>query len=313
MSASPLVSIIMPSYNHASYVAAAATSVLAQTVDDLELIAIDDGSSDGSPAILADLAARDPRLHLLARANKGAPASINEGIARSRGKWIGIINSDDCYDARRLETMLEAVEGAGAAWGFSRVEFIDGSGNPAPSDVAQWYRDLQTDIWNWPSVGFALLKHNATITTGNLFFSRALFDAAGPFRELVLVHDWDFALRALRYAEPVYVDHDLYCYRFHHQNSIRSIAQTTTDREVAFVVRDFLLGVTLERPVNTLAPNPYTWPVFFEAVIDRLDFQGKPYHLYLPSQQELKVGRAQAAAHRAAAFRADQSPAPVQD
>jgi glycosyltransferase involved in cell wall biosynthesis len=313
MSASPLVSIIMPSYNHASYVAAAAASVLAQTVDDLELIAIDDGSSDGSPAILADLAARDPRIRLLARANNGAPASINEGIARSRGKWIGIINSDDCYDARRLETMLKAVEDARAAWAFSRVEFIDGSGKPAPSDTTQWYRDLQADIWNWPSVGFSLLKHNATITTGNLFFSRALFDAVGPFRELVLVHDWDFALRALRYAEPVYVDHDLYCYRFHHQNSIRSIAQTTTDREVAFVLRDFLLGVILERPINRLAPNPYTWPLYFEAVINRLDFQGKPYHLYMPSRQELQVGTAQAAAHRAAACSRNQNTAPAQD
>jgi glycosyltransferase involved in cell wall biosynthesis len=294
MPARPLFSIVMPSYNHAAYVTAAVKSVLEQTIDDLELIIIDDGSSDRSPAILTELVARDSRAQLFSRANKGAPATINEGISCARGKWIGIINSDDVYYSNRLELMLEAVERNGTDWGFSRVDFIDAEGKPAPDEQASWYRGIQSDIRSTPTVGYALLKHNMTITTGNLFFAYSLFDLLGPFRDLQLVHDWDFALRLLCRAEPVYVDQALYSYRLHEQNTIRKIAQTTTDREVNYVLRDFFLSVTLAKPANTLAPNPYTWPGYFEEVVQRLDFQSKPYSTYMPSQQERSFLQAQA-------------------
>lgn len=287
MAAAPLVSIVMPSYNHGPYVAAAAQSVLDQSMSDLELIVIDDGSSDNSPKLLAELARKDGRVQFFARANKGAADTINEGIARARGQWIGIINSDDLYPDNRLELLLEALQRDGTDWAFSEVELIDAGGSAVRGSQADWYRDLQKSIRTWPTAGYALLRLNVAITTGNLFFSRRLSEQTGAFRDLRLVHDWDFALRLLRHAEPAYVDRPLYFYRLHQQNTIRRIAQTTTDREVAFILRDFLLSVSLAKPTNTLAPNAYTWPGYFEEVIGRLDFQGRPYRTFMPSEQEL--------------------------
>jgi glycosyltransferase involved in cell wall biosynthesis len=300
MSATPLCSVILPSYNHAAYVRAAVESVLAQTFRDLELIVIDDGSSDGSAAILAGLVAQDPRMQLILRANKGAPATINEGIAHARGKWIAIINSDDLFAPNRIETLVERVEAAAAGWGFTQCEIIDSDGKRAIGSIADWYRDLQHECNKWPTVGYALLKLNVMITTGNLFCLRKLFDPTGGFRELRLVHDWDFALRLLYQAEPIYVDQPLYAYRLHDQNTIRKIAQSTTDREVSFILRDFLLALTLTTPPNALAPNPYTWPGYFEEIIERLDFQGEPYQTYMPSRLErrFKSRRALAGAAR---------------
>ena len=286
MTGHPLISVVMPSYNHAAYVAAAVRSVLAQTVHDLELVIIDDGSSDSSPAILAELAGFDARVRLFARGQKGAAATINEGISLAQGKWVSIINSDDLYDVNRLQLLLEAVERGDAGWAFSRVELIDCDDKPAVGKQPDWYRDLQADISTWPTVGYAFLKLNVAITTGNLFFARRLFDLAGPFRDLQLVHDWDYALRLLYHSEPSYVDQPLYLYRLHTQNTIRSIAQTTTDREVAFILREFLLSVIAGKPDNARAPNPYSWPGYFEAIVHKLDFQGKSYRNFMPSQQE---------------------------
>jgi glycosyltransferase involved in cell wall biosynthesis len=275
--ANPAVSVVMPSYNHEAYVELAVRSVLAQSFGDLELIVIDDGSSDRSCAVLSALAAQDARVRLVFRPNKGAPATINEGISLARGKWVGIINSDDLYAPDRLKRMLLSLESHDATWGFSRVELLDAAGAPAAAGSADWYREIQREIATWPTIGFSLLKHNVILTTGNLFFERCLFDLAGPFRELQLVHDWDFALRLLRHAEPVFVEEELYSYRLHGTNTIRSIPQSTTDREVGFVLRDFFLSVTAQRPRNSVAPSPYTWPDFFGDVIRRQHFQGCPY------------------------------------
>ena len=280
------VSVVMPSYNHAAYVGHAVRSVLQQSLHDLELIIIDDGSSDRSRAILAECAAGDQRVRLYMRSNKGAPATINEGVRLARGKWIGIINSDDAYAPHRLELMLQSLERSGATWGFSRAEFIGETGGSARPQDADWYRGIQAGIAAWPTVGFALLEYNVTLTSGNLLFHRDLFDAVGPFRELQLVHDWDFALRLLRISEPLFFDQELYFYRLHGANTIRSISQSTTDREVNFILRDFFLSLTAERPPNPSAPCPFVWPGFFEETIQRLSFQGRPHVVFMPSSQE---------------------------
>ena len=281
----PLFSVIMPSFNHARYVAAAVKSIQNQTAGDFELIVIDDGSSDGSVPILTTLAEQDKRLRLFARANQGAPATINEGIASARGDWISIINSDDLYSPARLEKMLQAAEAVKADWSFAQVDYIDGKGDSIQPEQIDWYRTIQNEIKNCPTVGFALLKHNVTITTGNLFFRRKLFDLVGPFRDLQLIHDWDFALRLLRQSEPIYLDEPLYWYRLHRENTIRTVAQSTTDREVNFVLRDYFLSVYCTKPPNDLAPGWHAQRGYSDE-IDRLDFQGKSYRIYMPSEQE---------------------------
>lgn len=278
----PSVSIIMPSYNHGRFVEQAVRSVLNQTFSDLELIIIDDGSKDESATILARLAETDRRIQLIVRANKGAGATLNEGLSLARGTWIGILNSDDYYHPDRLAVLLDRLGKAKADWGFSRVLFVDANDQPATVAEAEQFKNIQNTVSSWPTVGFAFLKNNLALTTGNLFFKRSLLDTVGCFRPLDHVHDWDFALRLTAIAEPVFVDVALYSYRFHGSNTFRALALETTSRETSFLMRSFLRDVSIDRPANPLAPSPFCWPGMFELAIRDLQ-----YGVYMPSAQEL--------------------------
>src|SRR5215213_11934507 len=92
------VAVVVPSYNHASYVAAALRSVFAQTRAPARLLVIDDGSRDGSPQIIEDVLKDCPfPCELIARANRGLCATLNEGLAKTGGAYFAYLGSDDLW------------------------------------------------------------------------------------------------------------------------------------------------------------------------------------------------------------------------
>ena len=95
MSSSPAISVVLPVYNAEAYVSEAVESILAQSFTDFELIAINDGSTDGSGAILRGLAARDTRIVLVERPNDGLVSALNEGIESARAEFIARMDADD--------------------------------------------------------------------------------------------------------------------------------------------------------------------------------------------------------------------------
>lgn len=102
-----LVSVTMPVYNAERYVAEAVQSVLAQTHRELELIIVDDGSTDGTLAILQRLAAQDPRIRLSSRANRGISATRNECLAQARGEFIAVLDADDVAMPDRFDRQVQ--------------------------------------------------------------------------------------------------------------------------------------------------------------------------------------------------------------
>jgi len=103
----PLVSVIMPVYNRAGWVARAVESVLAQTYRDFELLVIDDGSTDGTLRVLEGFGAR---LRLLEQAHAGMEAAHNLGLAHARGEFVAFIDSDDVWHEERLSRQLPLFE-----------------------------------------------------------------------------------------------------------------------------------------------------------------------------------------------------------
>lgn len=101
---------MVPVYNVARYLPATLQSLLDQTLTDLEIVAIDDGSSDDSPKILADFARRDSRIRFVARENRGIVTTRNELFAMSRGKYLAVNDSDDISLPRRFETQVAFLE-----------------------------------------------------------------------------------------------------------------------------------------------------------------------------------------------------------
>src|SRR5262245_3590276 len=99
---SPLISVIMPVYNAERYVADAVESILGQTFQDFEFLIFDDGSQDGSLAILGKYASQDARIRLFAKPHSGYVAWLSEGIRLARGEFIARMDADDISLPQRL-------------------------------------------------------------------------------------------------------------------------------------------------------------------------------------------------------------------
>ena len=102
--------MVIPVYNTAEYISQTIACVLSQTLNDLEVICIDDGSNDGTLEILLEEAEKDPRMSVFAQENSGQSASRNVGITAARGKYLYFIDSDDLLDEGALELCCQAAE-----------------------------------------------------------------------------------------------------------------------------------------------------------------------------------------------------------
>ncbi len=125
----PVVSVVMSVFNGGKYLREAVESVLSQTFGDLELIVIDDGSTDASRAVLDSLALGDARLKIYSQSNRGLVGSLNRGCGAARGKYIARMDADDVSLPGRLELQVGFLErNPEIALLGGAVEFIDGDG-----------------------------------------------------------------------------------------------------------------------------------------------------------------------------------------
>jgi glycosyltransferase involved in cell wall biosynthesis len=111
----PKVSVVIPTYNRAAQVRNAIESVMAQTFSDLEVIVVDDGSSDDTGKILQET--YGDRIRYFAQANQGVSVARNKGLAEARGEWIAFLDSDDLWEKEKLEWQFRALERFGSQCG----------------------------------------------------------------------------------------------------------------------------------------------------------------------------------------------------
>lgn len=122
------VSVIVPVYNSEKYLKQCIDSILTQTLKDIEIICIDDGSTDKSGRILDRYASEDARVKVFHQENRGYGAAMNTGIAKAKGSYTGIVESDDCILPEMYETLYNAAES-------------DGS-EVVKSDAYYWYESI---------------------------------------------------------------------------------------------------------------------------------------------------------------------------
>lgn len=101
------VSVIIPVYNTEDYIADTMDSIIHQTLSNIEIIVIDDGSTDKSPEILEDYKQKDPRIQVLSQKNQGVSVARNRGIEQARGKYIYFMDSDDLLDPNALSSCYQ--------------------------------------------------------------------------------------------------------------------------------------------------------------------------------------------------------------
>jgi hypothetical protein len=266
-----LVTVVVPCRNHVTYVEAALRSVFLQTYRQVEMIVIDDGSDDGSADAIRRCLDESPFPHrFVARERRGAPETVNEAVGLATGAFICLLNSDDFMHEDRLRRMAVSIAGSGAQWGFSATEFVDADGNyidPLRNRYVYDFRCAVGDAGAAPTIGFALMPQNIAVSSGNLFVSRKLFGALGGFHQYRHVHGWDFCLRALQLAEPVFVREAIYYKRLHRGNP-PSAMLAALQAEASKVCRQYVQwGCTVEQSISPLAPCVARWPTEFRKAI----------------------------------------------
>ncbi len=278
------LTVVIPSYNHAHYIDRALRSVLEQSRTPDEIIVIDDGSSDDSVARIRALLTKTRIAHVfIARENRGAAQTLNEAIERASGNWIAPLNSDDFFDSQRLARMLDACARDGIDWGFGSVDVVNQTGTTlSRTDAsASLLYATHDSIDMSESLGLAFLRSNPAISTGNLFFRKSLWRAAGGFSPLRYNHDWQFCLDASMLSEPVFVPDARYGYRWHTTNTIHEDHEKPR-REAAEMMQRFVRSAAspatpavandrsdnnVAAPRNRFAPTASVWGDAFWAML----------------------------------------------
>ncbi len=217
MNAAPKVSVAIPSFNHAGYVEEAIDSVLGQTYRHLELLIIDDGSTDGSPeAITRFLDARNPEVpvRLVTRENRGQAHTLNQALRMATGEYLATLDSDDAWEPAKLEKQVATMEAAAddVAACFSDCWITDGRGRrfdrlgrPVNFRSGNIYEDL-VRLRYFPLAQAALFRR------------RAVLEAGGYDERLKVIPDWDLWLRLAKDRTFLYTPEPLASYRIHGTN-----------------------------------------------------------------------------------------------
>ena len=146
-----LVSIIMPSYNTASYIQETVESVLKQTYTNWELIIVDDCSTDDTDDILATFTDKRIRIYKNEK-NSGAAVSRNKALREANGKWIAFLDSDDLWSSDKLEKQITFMKKNGYSFSYTNYEEIDVNGNKTGVSITGPKKITKTGMFNycWP-------------------------------------------------------------------------------------------------------------------------------------------------------------------
>jgi GT2 family glycosyltransferase len=230
------LSVVIPAFNAANTIRSAVASTLHQTVAVLEVIVVDDGSSDATAEVVSSV--DDPRVRLISQANRGPSAARNAGIAAARGDWVAFLDSDDLWLPRYVETATAALSAASNP-GFAYTDayvFDAGRGqvkrgsamdalDPPPPDRASFLA--------------ALLRRNFVFTAATV--PAAVLAAVGGYDEsLRLSEEYDLWLRILVAGfDAVWMGGRLAIYRMHPgQSSHQILAMKRTAARVYHGLRE---------------------------------------------------------------------------
>lgn len=240
----PFISIIIPAYNHEKFIGAAMESVLNQSFTNVELLVIDDGSTDRTGEVARGY--DDRRITYIYQENQDAFNTLNRGLHMAKGDFVAILNSDDVYPLDRLERLLKAQKKSNAACIFTDVQPITEKGE-AITDPTFWW-----NVWHQKNRDFyarcgdlytAFLNGNFMVTTSNLFMKSEVVRVVGDFSSLRYLHDYDFIFRVML-AFPNRVqylnDEKLLYYRLHGENTLSEAAIVGREQDKA-VIRRYMM------------------------------------------------------------------------
>lgn len=269
--ADPLVSVIVPTYNRAYCLADAVNSVLAQTHGNVEVIIIDDGSTDDTAQLVAARWGRDRRVKYFRQANQGVTAARNQGLARAFGDYVALLDSDDrwkpwklraqvacmisCSEIGMVWTDMEAVDPDGrivhpaylkTMYGNYR-RFTDAQLFSCAYPLAQIIPDAPDEIrggtFRTGSI-YSQMFMGSLVHTSTVLLRRSRLDAVKGFNESLKLsgEDYDFHLRTCRQGPVGFIDLSSIQYQIgmpdrltHHKYRVQAFANCLTTITLAYL------------------------------------------------------------------------------
>ncbi|QLE56154.1 glycosyltransferase family A protein [Nostoc sp. TCL26-01] len=205
----PKVTVVIPSYNGMKYLPATVESVLQQTFRDIEILIINDGSTDNIIEWATQIT--DPRVRLISQENQGLSGARNTGIINAAGEYIAFIDADDLWLPTKLEKQVQCLDNSPqAGLAYTWTAWTDETGKPTGVVVAS---HVEGDVWEQMVV-------NDKISNGSsAMVRRVCFDKVGLFdRELTSSEDRDMWIRLAAHYHFAVVKEPLTLYRRHSQS-----------------------------------------------------------------------------------------------
>ncbi|MFM2052465.1 MAG: hypothetical protein RL456_502 [Pseudomonadota bacterium] len=248
-----LISVVIPAYNAQRTLREAIDSVRAQTWPNLEIVVVNDGSTDGTGAMLDALAGRG--LRVIHQPNGGLAQARRAGVEVARGRWIALMDADDVAHPQRLAVQAEVMRRLDVVMCGTDFDAFDEHGRRMGAYAARYYSMIgqapqgigsllgeRTEIACadgavpvWHGDAYRALAHGNFMHPPTLMFRRDLLDRIGGFEDGARsMCDWDFIVRAARAGRIAHVGRALLDYRLH-------AAQMSSPRHRARATRDTLL------------------------------------------------------------------------
>lgn len=226
----PIISVIIPTYNRADFLSASIGSVLNQTFGNLELIVVDDGSTDNTREIVERISAIDNRVKYVWQENSGDYVQpINAGLKYAHGRFIAFLDSDDEWLPTKLERQVSLLESADGKVGLvgCYVRMIN-------RHTGQSYvRKPHNIIGGGHSTSNAIDTHNSFIGNSMFLIKREVFDVIGNYDEnLEFLADRNFLLAALQKFNLLVVSEILLEYSIHSDNASLTESRSQLEKQI---------------------------------------------------------------------------------
>ena len=242
----PLVSVIIPTYNYARYIHLAIASVLHQSYPNIEIIVVDDGSTDNTQEVLEGYG---KQVHLVRQENLGASAARNRGIAEASGEYIAFLDADDAYRMHNIEAKVHYLETHPEHdWCYSDWAWVD-----KHRQTLMYGHEPKVSLANIRAEGdiLPLALQGYRLGTNVFMYRRSLIEETGLFDPaLKVLEDFDYMLRAAAIAEVGYID-EVLCEVYQHQHSLG----TGSSRQQAYRSR-----LRLHRKISRMFPAAIAQP-----------------------------------------------------
>lgn len=207
----PLVSVIIPNFNYLSYIDRCMESVLNQDYQNIEIIVVDDGSTDGSVEFLKSLTGN---LRVIQQSNQGVAAARNRGFFEAKGEYIAFLDSDDYWDTSKISKQIRAIKKTGADLVYSGINLVAPDGTTLTGVLKpEFMGNCAREFRRFPSKAIILLGCSSALFKKSVVCNSGLFDT-----NLSISADWDFFRRYCDFGSVTYVEELLTFYRQHPQN-----------------------------------------------------------------------------------------------